>query len=856
MPRILERDAELARLDDRRREVRGSGRGRLVVVSGEAGIGKSSVVRELCARAGGERVVWGGCDALRTPRALGPFADIAEDAGGELLETIVRRAPPAEVAAALVAELRGGGSIVVLEDLHWADEATLDVLRLLARRIASLPALLVATCRAGSAPLEVALGDVPADAVDRIELAPLSLQAVHALAGRLDPAELHHRTAGNPFFVTEVVAAGGDIPRSVRDAVLARAARLDEHARMVLDAVAIEPARMELRLLEALADGETAGLDACLEAGMVQVERTTVGLRHEIARAAIEEALSPLRRLQLHRRALAALQGAIGRSPDLARLAHHAEAADDAEAVLRFAPAAAARAAALGSHREAASQYARALRHAGWLGYSRRVELLERRSYECYLTGAIAEATEARRAAMELHRAAGDRLREGGAHRWLSRLAWCSGENAVAEEEARVAIELLEALGPGRELAMAYSNQAQLRMLTSDDGAAIAWGERAIALAEGLGEPEILAHALNNAGTAELRRGGSAAKLERSLALALEHGFEEHVARAYANLGSTQLGLRDYAAADRSLDAGIAYCRERDLDAWRLHMGGERALSQLARGRWDDAAESACEVLAHPGVAMPSRIYPLVVLGRLRARRGEANVWPPLDEALELARRTGELRRLHPVASARAEARWLGGEDGAIGAETVAALRLAVEQDDPWAAGELLVWRRRAGMADEVALDAVAEPFMLELAGAAAVAAERWAQTGCPYDAALALAHADQEAAQREALGWLQRLGAPPAALRVARMLRERSARDVSRGPRAATRADRNGLTAREQEVLGLVAEGLRNADIAARLFVSEKTVAHHVSAILRKLDVRSRGEAAVAAERLQIADR
>jgi tetratricopeptide (TPR) repeat protein len=473
-----------------------------------------------------------------------------------------------------------------------------------------------------------------------------------------------------------VLAAGGaEIPETVRDAVLARAARLDPAAQAVLDAVAIVPPRVELWLLEALADGALGAREACLASGMLRAERDAVGFRHEIAGGALEEALPPDRRLALHRRALAALAAAPGGRADLARLAHHAEAAGDVEAVLLHAPAAGERAAALGAHREAAEQYARALRHADGLPAERRVALLERRAYECYLTEPIGDAIATRRELLREYRALGDRLREGDTHRWLSRLAWFEADNDRAEEEAGRAIELLERLPPGRELAMAYSNKAQLRALASDRAAATHWGQRAIALAERLGEAEILVHALNNVGVVSLQRGAreGQAPLERSLALAVDAGLEEHIARAHTNLGSCAVQIRDYPLADRHLNAGIAYSREHDLDSWVPYMTGWRARSQLDQGNWDAAAESAVEVLGHPGVAAPSRITPLAVLGRLRARRGDPDPWGPLDEALQLARQTGELQRIGLAAAARAEAHWLAGDDEAVAGETDAA---------------------------------------------------------------------------------------------------------------------------------------------------------------------------------------
>ena len=531
---LLERSAELAALDGHLAAVRAQGRGRLVLVAGEAGIGKTALVRAFCERTRPSRVLWGACDALFTPRPLGPFVDIADDVGGELAVVVAEGAAAGALLAALTRSLRGQPTdVVVLEDLHWADEATLDVLRLLARRVTSLPALVLATYRDDEIdprhPLRMVLGEMPSGSAARLALAPLSAGGVAELAGSLgvDHAELYRRTAGNPFYVTEVLAAAdAELPETVRDAVLARAARLDEPARTVLDAVAIAPMRAELWLLSALVEGELDGLDACLASGVLRAARDAVSFRHEIARVAVEDALAPHRRLALHRSALAAL--AAGARPDPARLAPHADAAGDAEAVQRYAPAAGERAAMLGSHREAAAQFARALRHGAGLAPDRRAELLDRRSYECYLTHDIPGAVDARQEALDEYRAAGDIRRQGDAHRWLSRLAWFQGNNAAAEDQARQAVELLDTLEPGRELAMTYSNVAQLRMLASDQPGASAWGAQALELAERLGETEIVVHALNNVGTAEAELGmpSGIAKLERSLELALEAGLE------------------------------------------------------------------------------------------------------------------------------------------------------------------------------------------------------------------------------------------------------------------------------------------------------------------------------------------
>lgn len=369
---FLERGNEFATLEECLATVRGSSRGRLVLVSGEAGIGKTTLLRRFCEASGGSApVLWGGCDSLFTPRALGPLLDIAQLTGGELARSVESGARPSDVAMLLMREAaRRAPTIVVFEDVHWADEATLDVLGLLGRRIQSFPALLVATYRDELDrvhPLRVVLGELPSGGVRRLKLSPLWSSAVATLAGRevADAAELYRQTGGNPFFVTEVVATGGDeMPQSVRDAVLARASRLSSAARTLLEAVAVAPPQCELWLLEALAGKELERLEECLASGMLEAHARGLAFRHELARLAVEESLPPNRRLALHRRVLTSLAAAPARVPDLARLAHHAEAAADGQAVLKYAPAAAMRAASVGAHREAAALFACAARFA------------------------------------------------------------------------------------------------------------------------------------------------------------------------------------------------------------------------------------------------------------------------------------------------------------------------------------------------------------------------------------------------------------------------------------------------------------------------------------------------------------
>jgi len=810
--RLLEREAALVALAQHLSAAPAGGR--LVVVGGEAGVGKTTLLREFSARGAGVRVLWAACDGLFTPQPLAPLHDLGLSPHGE----------PRDVFAATLEQLGREPMLVVLEDVHWADEATLDLLLYLGRRLERTNTLLVATYRddelGGDHRLRVVLAEV--DESRRVALRPLSVEGVRTLAAGspFDPVELHRLTGGNPFYVTEALAAGDTgVAASIRDAVLARVARLSEEAKEVVEAVAV--AGPELDLLERVLGDRLRGLDECLGVGVLRATGDGVAFRHELARHVVEESLDPARRLDLHRRTFAAL----GPTADPARLAHHAEGAGDADAVLEFAPVAGAQAAALGAHREAAAQYARALRFGEGLPLHERADLLERRADACYVTDQNDEAVDAMQAALACHRELGATLEEGDRLRWLSRTLWCPGRVAESQRAGRDAVALLEALPPGQPLAMAYANLAANCADGDESAEAIAWAGRALELAERLGDTEVKLHALSTIGICTFYDGGRE-QLEETLKLVEGAELEELAGRIHVLLAGGAVRARSFELAHRYLDGGIEFCSDHGRELDLRYLLAYQARLELDEGRWDLAAESAAIVVRIPRTSTMPRIVALVVLGLLRARRSEPDPWELLDEAWALAEPTGELLRMAPVATARAEVAWLEGRVDAVADLTDATLELARRRGVRWPAREIGPWRRRAGIDGEPPSDGRTS-------------------LGGPYEAALALADLGEEEAMRRSHEQLLELGAVAAAAVVAGRLREVGARGIARGPRTATRAHPFGLTRREGNVLELLAEGLTNAEIAARLVISEKTAGHHVSAILDKLGVRSRYDAA-----------
>ena len=840
---LLERDADRTALASAI-ELGGSA-GRIVVVTGEAGIGKTALVSTATED---RRVLWGACDPLITPRPMGPLRDVAREAGGALADAV--EGSREDLLSAVLDELRAPTALVV-EDLHWADDATLDFVALLGRRLPRSRGCLIVTTRPEQREeVRRVLAALPRGSVVAIEPAALTEGAVALLAQRAGrtAADLHEVSGGNPFFVTEVLAApaGEHVPASVRDAVALRLASIGPQAREAAEVAAVVPGPAELWLL----DGAPAhAVDECIAAGLLSLHGETLAYRHDLARRAVEDGLSPLRRRELNKRVLAALEAA--GEPDPARLVHHARAAGDAEAIRRLAPVAARAAAAAGGHRQACEHWEAALA-AGDQG------ALEGVAIEAFLCAQVDRALEARTALLAVHEAAGDTLRAGDDLRWLSRILWWAGRGNEATEYADRAIAALEAFPDSSELAMALSARSQLAMLAEHHDDAIALGRRAEALARRIGDQETVTHAITNVGTTYLQQGDDRgpALLEEAFSLALEDGHDDHAARALVNLATGSITRRrDDPQAPARIERAMRFARERELEGYMQYLFGVRAHMWLAVGRWEQAEADAHASLAFGEDTGVSLCPALIVIGRLHARRGDARAADTLADAWERAVHTGELQRLGPAAAARAEYAWLEGDLDGVAEVARPAYELAVARADRWARAEHAHWLWRAGARVPGHADDP-EPYARAIAGDWRGAASAWQRLGFIYDEAEALSEADDEAARLDALERYEALGALRSAAHLRRRLRAAGVKRIPRGPRAASRESVAGLTPREAEVLDLISRGATNAEIAKDLVISPKTVDHHVSAVLGKLGVGSRREAAAAAERLSVESR
>ncbi|MGH8825938.1 MAG: AAA family ATPase [Jiangellaceae bacterium] len=842
---LLERHAQLAELAAAQQDA-ATARGSLVLVTGEAGVGKTVLVQRFAGHSKA-RVLWGLCDDLVTPRPLGPFRD--------MFAHLNTQPDLAAFLDAVVKDLAGHTypTVAVVEDAHWADRATLDAIRFLGRRISRMRALLVVTYRDDEVPadhpLRLTLGAVSAGDTRRVRLAPLSEAAVATLArgSRVDAGKLYELTGGNPFYVSESLAdPESSVPLSVQDAVMARVGRLGELGRACAELVSTIPGAAELWLLEACEVSD--GLDEAVRLGVLRPGRDVVTFSHELARRAVEQSLAAARREHVNGLILDALAA---RDADPARLTHHAVQARRAAAVSRYAPLAAQRAAAIGADREAFEHYRRALDHAERYPTLELLDLLDTTARSGLRSAQIDDAYAPATRAVGLCRASGDQVRLGGSLCLLSEIEWCRGNGSGAQAAADEAIAVLEGISAGtEELVAAYAQQARLAMLDHRIDATLAWGEKAFALVGQRAGAAPPADLLVTVGTARVQRSADDAEmLVEALHTALDGHHVHAASRAYINLADERTLHMRYGDALRFIEDGLTYLETHDLLAAIDHMLAVRARWHLDQGRWSEAERDAAQTT---DAEAPSRTMTELVIGLIRARRGDPSAAATLDNVARRAEAAGEAQQLVPVALARAELAWLAGDHTGVTAALEPVLPIVLPSGCSRWIGEAALWQHRVGTLDETP-DGAAEPYALQIAGRWREAAAAWAALDRPYDQADALADAPAPEPLLEALTILDRHAAMPRAAMVRRRLTELGVGSVPRGPRAPTRASPAGLTPRQTEVLTLLADQLTYQAIADRLHVSIKTVDHHVTAIRHKLGAGTRDAAVEAARRLGI---
>ncbi|MBJ8345481.1 AAA family ATPase [Antrihabitans sp. YC2-6] len=848
---LTEREHELGELETRAAKAR-TGHGGAVLVCGESGSGKTSFVETFIERSlDGERVLWGAADPLSTPRPLGPLHDLADNFSGSTQALLRNGDQPFEIFAAVFDELRTEPTLLVLDDLHWADQGTIDLFRFLLRRAPQTHLLMIGIARDDEVgvthPLRGLLGDVARSShAQSLAVPPLSLDAVTSMVGNraVDPAWLHRVTGGNAFFVCEMLDhRTSDLPTTVRDAILARTAGLDGRAWDLLNLLTCAPGSIADHLLTDLGVSLPA-LRALDDAKLIKRDARGVAFRHDLCRLAVTSVIPPGAEPALHRRFIDAHHAAS--HPDPAIITHHALGAGDRRLITTAAAAAGRAATRSGAHTQAAEFFRIALAQGG-LPATTEAELLELLAAEYYLTDRLDDAIDACRRAKLLREAMSADVALSADYHALAVYEWYNANRALADDLVTAAISVLDHRSESAEpptltqLGHAFAFQAFLAVQSTQLDTARQLLLRAREIGRKANDPMLLVRVDLIEGFCDVLAGRQIARADllEILSAGPRH-IDEIYSSGYTNLSYFDVEQRRLGLATELLDFCIPLMVEHDLPVCHVVQLGSRSRLKMLTGDWEGALADSDSVLGKPSAPL-ARTWPLLIRAVVSLRRNGDDLGA-LDEAWRLANRFGEPVRTLPVASAIVEKSWLTGVPDDRLERCRSLLREAPIVGLEWARGELAMWLHRLGGA--VDTESLAAPYRLLVDGHHMAAAQAFDELSTPYDAALAMVDSGDSTQTRRALDILDRLGADAVAAKVRYDLRSQGTRVVPAPRRATTLANPAGLTTRQIEVLRLLEDGLTNAELAERLYLSVKTVDHHVSAILTKLQVTGRRDA------------
>lgn len=838
--------------------------GKVVLIRGEAGIGKSSLVNEFAKlRSDDAHFLVGACDDLRIQQPLSPFWDMARSEP-TLMELISSGDRPGVIQALMDLLSRSSRpTAMVIEDTHWADEATLDVIKYLGRRIARTNALLLVTYRSGEVdydhPLRNVFGELDPQSVDRIELKGLTLPSITSMLtdSELDPVEVMAATDGNPFLVTEMASAGGSVvPSSLQDVVLARANKLSPGAMALLRTLSVIPEPIPRSDVVRLVESADSHLEECERRGFLQMfqggqysprlvldrgfgledDVHLVGFRHDLIRRALEATLTDNERLEIQRTVLETLPEAT--HPCL--LIHCAFDAKDIDRLLDLAPRSALYAATIGSHRQAVEDF-RVLRpHLSKLDRDDIGHLFEVWAQEEFLIDNIPEAISVLKMALAHYTELEDHPAESRVLALLSHFYENSGQREQAEEFAAQAIAALGDDPDGADLAFALEANAYLHWMAHD------WDQVPLLVERTLkaGGPDIderirvrsLAHLGMTAHMADYPSGRPQLEEARERAAKAGEWYEE--CRALMIDGWAAAEFRDLEVASDYAQRAIGVAVRHELSMLEKYSMAVYGRVLEMKGQWAQAEDLAHDLSDASAI---TRMVALPVLGSIEARRGRENARKAIAQAWELASVAAEEQRLTQAAIAAAEHGWITGNGQVTIPDLREAMERSLDKGFQWSPGALAFWLWKLGELTDTP-EGIAEPYRLVIEGQPLEAAVIWESKGLPYDRALALMHGD-DSSRIEALEAFETLGATAVAGKLRQALRKDGV-SVPRGRGQHTRRHAAGLTARQAEVLQLLNEGMTNIQISDRLFVSPRTVENHVAAILSKLESSTRDHA------------
>lgn len=846
---LLEREQELDLLTALLADVSNAG-GRVVVIRGEAGIGKSALVQAFGKRADAlGRWYLGYCDDLGTPQPFAPFWDLASETP-HIAEALRQqdRHRVFEAVYELLNETELPG-VVVLEDTHWSDDATLDAIRYVGRRIARANGLLILTYRTGEVsvdhPLRTVVGDLPSELVVRVEPQALSRSAVEEIiAGRdLDADDVMDATHGNPFFVTELATVGVEgVPSSVRDSVNARVNRLPPRRREMLKVLSVIRGHIDADFVARLTGATTEDVAEWERMELLVVARDRMSFRHDLIRRAVESSLTASEIVDFHRRALDSLS----EDDDPARLVHHAEGAGDVGRFVPLALEAARQAAAVSSNREAAAHYRSLEPHIGAFSpETAAAVLLEWAVVEHYVGGAGAAELVDR--ALQVISAGSDDVLMAETLAVAVDVKRARGLFEEAHAHADEAIEILGERGPSSALAAALSAKSWLMIHRGFIGEAETLAGRAAEVARAAGATRAELDARGVLGVLAYVRGqvGGLRMLESVRDRARDLGLRVEEVRTLLHIGRVAIEIRDLVRASdygQQARSGAARYELRALETEAILVLAE---ARLGGGDWAAAEDLVVDAIGRSPIG---DIRFERILGLLGAREGRVDAESHLRRSWALAETSGEIDHLLESAAGLLEWMWINrrSDDGLL-SRCSRLIEIGIDVEYPWPAGWLAFWVWKADGLPRIP-DGLPPPWANLMSGRVNEAEQFWRKRGYPYERALSLAQGNIE--QRLlAIELLAEMGATAPASRLRRDLRAEGV-NVPRGRSEAARSNVAGLTGRQYEVLQLLAEGLTNPEIADRIFVSIRTVENHVSAVISKLGAANRSEAVEVAAR------